>query len=311
LRYNKDTKCCTYLPVLPNFIIGRILNHEADAGQGVASIRQRIAQQVAVTPLGLMQLPSYALMYEALSKGGFGRSIALLCPHYDSTEGGRCSIWAHRNSVCTTWFCKHTRGKVGATFWDALKALLEAVERDLAVHLALAGGIPPRVVEECSRMSPAHLREQYFLEVSKDCDSWSSRERWVAWYGRQEAFFRHCGDAVDGMSWTDVRGVCGPRLGMLSGVVKDAYDALVSKDLPIALRVAKLTLLPDGPTTSSVSTYRALDTLSLDNDLIQVLRYFDGRPHAAVVAEIEEKEDLSLDEPLLRLLLDYDILQQV
>ena len=310
-RFSKDTKCCTYLPVLPNFVVGGILNQEgANVGHGVGSVRERIARQIAVTPLGLMQLPSYTLTYEALSKGGFGRSLALLCPHYDAAEGGSCSIWAHRNSVCTTWFCKHTRGKTGATFWEAVKTMLEAVERELAVHVALASGISSRVVEECSRINSTLLREQYLQEVSKDANLWRSRDRWADWYERQEAFFRQCGHAVEGMSWSEVKQVCGPHLERLSDVVKDAYQALLSTELPPALRVGKLTMIADGPTTSSVSTYRALDTLTLDNDLLQVLKYFDGRPYAVVLAEIEENEALRLDEPLLRRLLDYDILQE-
>jgi hypothetical protein len=94
-------------------------------------------------------------------------------------------------------------------------------------------------------------------------------------------------------------------------VLKGAFHDLFATAIPSSLRVAKLTLFPDGPTTSSVSTYRALDTLSLDNDLVRVLRYFDGRPCDEVLAEINDKEAISLDTPLLRLLLDYDILQEV
>ena len=69
-----------------------------------------IAPVVGVTPLGLARPPVQHLLYRHGRERGFGQSVALLCPHYLGDSGG-CGIWRHRNGVCATWFCKHTRGE--------------------------------------------------------------------------------------------------------------------------------------------------------------------------------------------------------
>src|SRR5207253_3996635 len=83
------------------------------------------------TPRGLHPSAVWRLLYQEGGGGGFGRAQALLCPYYDN-EGGLCGIWRNRQSTCATWFCKHVRGAVGQRFWNALHALLAAVEDDLA-----------------------------------------------------------------------------------------------------------------------------------------------------------------------------------
>src|SRR4051812_28924758 len=52
--YSTQTKCCTYLPELKNFLVGRILG-DADpaAARGRATVVARIGAGVGVTPFGL------------------------------------------------------------------------------------------------------------------------------------------------------------------------------------------------------------------------------------------------------------------
>lgn len=114
--FDPQVKCCTYLPELPNFLVGRILADEDPAlAVGRATVEKRLQAGVAVTPLGLDRTPFYDLLYQHADTA-FGRSHTLRCPHYIE-EGGLCGIWQHRNSVCATWFCKHVRGAMGFRFW--------------------------------------------------------------------------------------------------------------------------------------------------------------------------------------------------
>src|SRR6266545_4754854 len=75
------TKCCTYLPDLPNFTVGGVL---ADSDAGTARSRQnlqtRIAHKINVTPFGIGATPVYSTLYDA-SRPAFGRSLMLRCPH--------------------------------------------------------------------------------------------------------------------------------------------------------------------------------------------------------------------------------------
>jgi hypothetical protein len=51
--------------------------------------------------------------------------------------------------VCTTWFCKHVRGRAGYAFWrDALLPLLRAVEHALAKWCVLELDIGTDVLEK-------------------------------------------------------------------------------------------------------------------------------------------------------------------
>jgi hypothetical protein len=54
LFFNAETKCCTYLPALYNFLVGSILTDKDPAfAVGRASVEARLDAQVEVTPLGL------------------------------------------------------------------------------------------------------------------------------------------------------------------------------------------------------------------------------------------------------------------
>src|SRR5713101_6632134 len=136
LYFSPRVKCCTYQPRLPNFLVGRALEDRDFAfSAGRATVERRIDGGVEVTPLGLEQSAAYGLLYQHGS-AGFGHAESMRCPHYIE-EGGRCGIWRHRNSICATWFCKYERGAVGLAFWERLRDLLMAVEKDLAVWCVL------------------------------------------------------------------------------------------------------------------------------------------------------------------------------
>src|SRR5258708_17326282 len=76
--FNAQTKCCTYMPVLANFLVGGILfDHDPELTKGRATVEERIEKGVAVSPLGLGRTGVYTLLYEH-SPGAFGRSQALI-----------------------------------------------------------------------------------------------------------------------------------------------------------------------------------------------------------------------------------------
>src|ERR1017187_5837796 len=62
--FDPVVKCCSYVPDLHNFLVGRILSDtDPRAQQGRATVQTRIADAVGVTPLGLKQPPVYAQLY--------------------------------------------------------------------------------------------------------------------------------------------------------------------------------------------------------------------------------------------------------
>src|SRR5262245_25747140 len=107
--FDPEIKCCTYLPPLPNFLVGRIpADDREDMAHGCSSVDARLIAGVEVTPLGFGVPAPYTLLY-GNARDAFGRARGLRCPHYVS-EGGKCGIWRHREAICATWFCKRERG---------------------------------------------------------------------------------------------------------------------------------------------------------------------------------------------------------
>src|SRR5206468_1973039 len=63
--FDPQTKCCTYVPELPNFLVGRILaDSDPAAARGRATLEKRFESGVAVTPLGIGRSPTFRLLYQ-------------------------------------------------------------------------------------------------------------------------------------------------------------------------------------------------------------------------------------------------------
>src|SRR5215471_13536873 len=139
--FSPVTKCCTYQPKLPNFLVGQALaNSDFAFSAGRKTLEKRIDEGVSVTPLGLQQSRIFEVLYHN-GKEAFGHASALRCPHYLEEGGGRCGVWRHRNSICATWFCKHERGALGLSFWHRMRNLLLAIERSLSIWCVLEAGL--------------------------------------------------------------------------------------------------------------------------------------------------------------------------
>src|SRR4051812_29785332 len=89
--FDPHTKCCTYVPELFNFLVGRVLADEsADpvARRGRKSVVKRIRDADGVTPLGLGRPRAHLSLYRQ-SSDAFGHAQSMRCPHYVDEAGGR------------------------------------------------------------------------------------------------------------------------------------------------------------------------------------------------------------------------------
>jgi hypothetical protein len=309
--FDSTTRCCTYFPVLANFLVGQIL---ADADPHIASGRRsvvaRLERRLAVTPLGCGQPATYSLLYNN-SRDGFGASHALRCPHH--LDNGFCGIWAHRMSVCATWFCKYSRGAVGLKFWRALQVLLSGVEGSLAKWCLLSLKLDSQTLahlfpppDPCP--SPRIL-DRYQIDERVNPDRYS--EVWGTWAGRERELFEECGRLVKQLSWQEVLAICGPDVQVSVRLVREAFDALLSREVPARLRAGDFTI--HGCTTKSalVVSYNGYDPLRLPSGLMEALRYFDGRPVAEALSAIAREKRLRLHRDLILKLVDFSILVPV
>lgn len=303
---NPHVKCCSYQPALPNFLVGQALADETLGEAGRALLRARIAADVAVTPLGLGRSPTYSLVYRHGSQQGFGRSRALRCAYYVE-DGGLCGIWRHRNAVCATWFCKHVRGQVAATFWGAMKQLLTVLESDLAQWCLLELGLETSALE---RLMVTGLETGALTVADLDgrSDPSSSEAMWGSWGSRREELYVSCAKLVAPLDFGEALRRCGPEARVRVRILQDAWRRLSSPEAPARLRPGKLTVVRSGPTTCTVTTYSHHDPVEVHRALLDTLHHFDGGPTDRAVEAIEREGRMRLSKELVLRMSDFAVL---
>jgi Fe-S-cluster containining protein len=311
LFYNPETKCCTFTPTLPNFLVGRILrDDDALCAQGRLSVDARLGAGLAVTPLGVGPPLTFRSLYAATSTQAFGRSKTLRCPHYLEEGGGRCGIWKHRESVCTTFYCKHVRGAVGSKFWKSLQRLLLAVEQSLSEWcvVELDVGVEALGVLFGSNPSRTQNHQPDSLALDRKVDRRLYDRAWGTWSGREREFYGEAARLVDGLEWPDILAIGGPELRICDRLIRDAYAELTSKELPPFLTVGRMSVLPMGHESWRVTTYSATDPLACPRSLMAALPNFDGRSTVESMLLIEQREGIRLSAGLVRKLADFEML---
>ncbi len=307
LFFDPRTKCCTYIPQLANFLVGRILADDDPAfAQGRATVEARLQAAVAVTPLGLGQPPSLALLYEKTAANSFGRSRSLRCPHYLEEEGGRCGVWKYRASVCATWFCKYVRGATGMNFWQALHRLLSGVERNLSRWCVLQ--LDPGT-EALERLFPL-LRPPDTDDRTLDdlIDPEAYRALWGRWFSREVEFYKECRPLVDGLTWHDVTTIGGPEMQIFARLVHEAYGRLMSNEIPKRLKVGSFNVARMDQQSCRVWSYDGSDPIEMPKALLESLPYFDGRPTDEALWTIVSEKAIRIDPGAVRKLVDFKIL---
>lgn len=268
--FRPDTKCCTYHPFLPNFLVGAIL---ADTGpeleEGRRRLREKIASRISVTPRWIAPPRKYGVLMEAARAAGFfGRTKAALCPYFDSADGGRCTVWAYRDNICSTYFCKYTSGKLGWEFWSALKEYLSHVEKVLSRYAAVAVDPEANVsqIQQPGKLTIEDLEDR----GPKDAEYAAA---WGKWVGREEEFYIACHERVKAMTReefaTQVDGLDSGQKVLKA--LRQAYATVTSPVLPSSLvRNPKMRQRHVGDNVV-VTSYSTIDALALDKDLFEVL----------------------------------------
>ena len=305
--FDPHVKCCTYVPALPNFLVGRILlDLSPEMARGRESVRARIAAGVGVTPLSLAQPPVFATLYRQGGAETFGRAVHLRCPHYLTDTGG-CGIWRHRQSVCTTWFCKYVRGAVGQRFWQALRHLLGVVERTLSVHCVRTLAPGPEATQHAAStfypVSPIRLRA---LDLDGAPDP-GARALWGRCFEHEPAFYEAAARLVGAMGWDEVRRAGGVELELAADVLRAAYGELISGRVPRALHAGTIHMSLVSRDVVELTSYNSYHPLTVPAALVSVLHVFDGRPTSKALAAAAEA-GVAIDRAVVRQLVDMGVL---
>ena len=297
IQFNPLTKCCSYMPELPNFLIGRIVRDKsADSMRAKDLFDSKLPTDVVVTPLGINPSVSYNAAYRANAE--FGRDINLQCPYFLEEHGGLCGIWNHRNARCATWFCKFNRGSTGVLFWKYLDQLLTEVEKTLAQWCVL-------------KLFPANINlTELFPPRNSQMDPNKPELFWGSWFRKEKEFFIECSLLVEALVWNDIARLAVVQIELLSRLVRNSYEALVYPSNPIHLKVAPWKKIDRiGPELYRIWTYNPYDPIDLQATMVDALHFFDGRPVKEAVQRIFEETRHEVQDPDVRRLIDFGILQ--
>lgn len=306
--YNPETKCCSYLPMMWNFLTGAVLNDDSpEAAAGRRTVEERIDAGIAMSPVGLERTPVFQLMYTQISSA-FGRTRSLRCPHYIE-EGGLCGVWRSRESTCATWFCKHERGAVSKQFWRQLHRLLTQAERQLAAWVMVQLDVG---VDALKANFPFPGKDDFPVtgaDFDGRPDAARQRVLWGNWYGREREFYRRASDLVRPLSWARVRAIGNAELQVAEQIAREAFADLTDTTVPARLRPGSYQQQLTGDAGAVVITYSPIDPLELSADVLAILPYFHGQSTRAARQQIQRELGLDVEPELLRRLADFGVLE--
>lgn len=304
--FHPRSKCCTYLPVLSNFQVGQILRDEDPLmAFGRRTVRERLTAGVAVTPLGLAWPATFERIYDAKEDHEFGRRIDMRCPHYIDRDGGLCGVWKYRNGICSTWFCRHSRGEAGREVWAKVEEVLELIETVVTRLCMVALEVDADTVERlCSSDEPEDT-----LNGDVPITDALRRRAWGDWLGREEAFFLGCAEVLDGLTWSDVAAAGGPRLAARIETVREVLMDHDNEALPPFVRGSRIHPVLEDEQEIWVYGYRVYDMEPLPHDLHDLLLDLPAMPTEELLDRIVNQHRVGEPEQAVRWWLDQGYLQ--
>ncbi len=307
--FRPDTKCCTYYPKLPNYLVGALLADERDElGEGRRRMEEKISSRMGVSPQWVRPSARYNLLYRN-SRQFFGRALSMRCPYYEEQQGG-CTIWPYREAVCSTFFCKYVAGADGRKLWMTLKTYLALAEIQLSRYAVLqllpeyilAGKDKPELSETptVEDLDDKPLPEKEYAAL------------WRKWAGRESEFYRACYDIVRGLSPEQFEKILGLDGTIELAVLAKSHRDVVAPDLPRVLKLnpeATVKWLADG--SVALGAYSEYDAIALPGVAYSLLVEFTGRePVGEVRKRLRAEKQADLHEDILLELYRHRILME-
>ncbi len=282
--FNPGIRCCGYMPELPNFLVGGILE---DGSASFAAARAQFEQEavkMVVVPRTVAPTEWSSFMQKIRP---FGQTPRILCPYSVRDRDGSptCGIWPYRNAICMTWFCRYDRMQTGERFWLELRRLLLAVEKELADWCV-------QQLEWKPLEFPKNVREA----------------AWGNWAGREREFYMESHRLAARLRWDDVFRIGGAPAEEHRDKLFRALKRLAATALPAAVHPGKVSRELLGNGFARVWAYSRFDPVDIPEETLNLLHYFDGCSTQSALDRIRREEGVELEEATVFTLLDAGIL---
>ncbi len=313
-----EVKCCTFVPALPNYAVGMILESTSAADATARrEVERRIRSNLAATPWKLESSRRTRVQYMKIQREDlFGRTESLVCPYWIRASGGKCGIWPYRTATCATWFCRHSQYAAGRRFWAELSSTLNMLEDAIASHCLLEVGLDPDCLV-ANHDNQAEGRQLALGEFQgwQDPDGWLhpalEQRLWGSFREKKIEYYLACARLARALSWRDVQAICGVRLAVMRARLRASLAELGDTKLPERLCLTDIKTEPGEEGMVQISSAEmGYESLELDRDSAAALSLFDGRPTEEVMREARKK-GAALDEALIRRLFEQGVLAKV
>jgi len=188
--FHPSVRCCTYIPRIPNFLLGMSL-FATGTQQMVADF---IAAGHAIPEGSQHSHLQLIASLEHISPSHNSQANSVVCPFLD-LNSKQCRMYAFRNGVCSSFFCIHDQKIEGLEFWEHLQDFVSQIETALSQWALSEIGFD---------------LETYFSrfnQLSKEIDAssipktkaWSEMARKILfddWYGNEISLFKRCAEVV-------------------------------------------------------------------------------------------------------------------
>lgn len=226
-----NTKCCTYYPKLPNYLIGGILqDNRASLAEGKRIVKEQISNKNGIIPFGSVEPAQYRhnsqkILKKKESKRTQSEAESMLCPYYDR---GNCSIWDYRENCCSTHFCFSVGGDFGQNFWRKLNNYLKFVEYELAKFALLQLNFPIAKIDIYKKTIEDYAIEDKtgkFYQNAYD-------DLWGNWAGKEEELFLKSYEIVSSLSNDEFIKIGGINQQIFQEQINHYYTQFIRPEIP-------------------------------------------------------------------------------
>jgi len=289
-----STKCCTYQPSLPNFLVGGVLA-DTSVAAGRARLETLIAAADGVTPYGVLKPAARPSMPPPIASGPIptrAEAEAMRCTFFDQ---GTCTIWAYREHLCSTFFCYSVGGHTGRAFWRLVDDYLMLAERELCLYALAELGWPAEALvitdplidrQPAAGSTPAERRARL----------------WGEWMGREVELYLECYRIVGGLSQDATRTILGWKGERLERALETTLPRFRRDNAPELITAILPIRFADSDDTQVIVTGAQGATVRLPRLVALFLAQFDGERSTSEIVRLAASLDIDVANHLVPLL---------
>lgn len=303
--FSPHTKCCTFIPRLPNYLAGAILSDtDPLMEEGKKRVIERINSGKGIIPNGVYPTNEYNMLYQEKSRTDFGRNEKLLCPFFKQGDLN-CTIWKYREAICALWFCKHIAGQKGTIFWNSVIGYMKFMQEWLLNIAAGRCGLDP--ADPYGEGTYRSFRES----DGKGNKGSSYTDIWKHWEGNEIEYYIQCYEIVSGLDQKEIENIL-HHGEILAKRIETLADDIVN--IPDIMTVNKDLLTDDHDGNYIIEISNNIEILQ--RSIVWTFRLpkkipdsFDGTTKTTtIIKKLEESEGFKIEPEILIALYNQGIL---